>query len=131
VQFLGADEAKGPASQEQTQVDVRPQHQGHAAIHFHFLVAAMALVDAGFVARQRHDRPQRGHLLEQRTPVVGERHAALGRDQFRFADAQLACSIAHAQRGFFLLQGAVTFDQRQGLFKHGVHVSLLGAGIQN
>ena len=81
LQGFAHGKAMLPASQEQAQVDVGPQHQAVRSGHLHVLEAAMALVHAMLVARQAHDAADRRHLRQDRPPVGGKRRR-------RGADAQ-------------------------------------------
>jgi hypothetical protein len=55
-----------PAAEEHAQVDVRPQHDADRAIRLDALILAVTLVHGVVVARERHDRPQRAEIAEQR-----------------------------------------------------------------
>ena len=131
---LAHGKAMLPASQEQAQVDVWPQHEAVRAGHLHVLEAAMALVHAMLVARQAYDAADRRHLRQDRPPVGGKRRRR-GADapvpnaeghQLGLADAQRRRGIADAQPGLLAAQAAPA-SRKVGIGgrEHGILLCLI------
>jgi hypothetical protein len=112
-----------PQAEEHPQVDVGSEDHADHAVGLDVLIAAVALVHAPVVARQRHDPAEAAEQTEyflRRPRQLDRLEAAVGSGQLRFGDAQAAGAIADAKTRFGSDQSVVALPQFVGTA--GLHI---------